>query len=91
MIPEQELLKLRQTTIQELIDFFSEDKEICDQFRRISNNETRQTIAKILKQRIQRKKERTVILALLLGLINSFKKRTSRQNTGADRQARIIL
>lgn len=71
MPTEQKLLKVRQTTIKELIDFFANNKEICDQLRRISDNNLNITIVKALKQRIQRKKERKFILILLLRLINS--------------------
>lgn len=79
MTPEQELLKLRQTTIQELIEFFSEDKEICDQFRRISNNDTSITITRALKQNIPRKRNREAALCLLLCMKKAFKKDTSQQ------------
>lgn len=74
MILQNDLLKLSRTTINELLATFSQDKELCEQFLKISCNDTSRTVSNVLRQIVPSRKKRQFALCILLGLKRRYEK-----------------
>lgn len=60
-----EIEEFKKTTIQELLEIFADEVKICDEFRRISNNNLSLTIGQALHNIKHSEQEKKLLIGLL--------------------------